>query len=221
MSTYVMSDIHGCYDEFIKMLDKIKFNDKDKLYILGDIIDRGPEPIKLVKYIMSHPNCILIKGNHEQMFLEHYDFNFTKAWYRYGGIITHNKLRDDSQLSEKALYEYFKNLSFIQVVDKFILVHSSVYIPNDNTNLTIDELISLQDEDFCIYDSSIIDSKLRFKDYTIITGHKTVQNINNSIENVKIIKTPGLIHIDCGCCFKDSNGKLSCLRLDDMQEFYI
>lgn len=39
MYKYVMSDIHGCYDEFIKMLELISFSDKDELYILGDVID--------------------------------------------------------------------------------------------------------------------------------------------------------------------------------------
>lgn len=46
MSTYVMSDIHGCFDEFMQMLDLISFGSADELYVLGDVIDRGPEPIK-------------------------------------------------------------------------------------------------------------------------------------------------------------------------------
>ena len=44
MATYVMSDIHGDYDKFKKMMKKINFNtEKDKLYVLGDAIDRGPD----------------------------------------------------------------------------------------------------------------------------------------------------------------------------------
>ena len=46
---YVISDIHGEYDLFMKMLEKIKFQDTDTLYILGDILDRGPNPIHLWK----------------------------------------------------------------------------------------------------------------------------------------------------------------------------
>lgn len=38
---YVMSDIHGCYEQFMIMLKKIHFTDTDILYILGDVIDRG------------------------------------------------------------------------------------------------------------------------------------------------------------------------------------
>lgn len=36
-----MSDLHGCYNKFIKMLDQIEFKNDDELYILGDILDRG------------------------------------------------------------------------------------------------------------------------------------------------------------------------------------
>ena len=46
---YVMSDLHGCYDKFIKMLEIINFNEQDELYILGDIFDRGSQPIKILE----------------------------------------------------------------------------------------------------------------------------------------------------------------------------
>ena len=65
--TYVMSDIHGEYDKFMELLDKIGFNENDTLYILGDIFDRGPHPIKIIRKIMQMPNVICIVGNHELM----------------------------------------------------------------------------------------------------------------------------------------------------------
>lgn len=40
---YVMSDIHGKYDKYIQMLKQIHFSEKDTMYILGDMIDRGGE----------------------------------------------------------------------------------------------------------------------------------------------------------------------------------
>ena len=41
---YIIADIHGCYNEYINLLKKINFSDNDILYILGDVVDRGPEP---------------------------------------------------------------------------------------------------------------------------------------------------------------------------------
>ena len=68
--TYVMSDIHGMYEKYLKMLDVIKFSDDDVLYILGDIIDRGPEPIEIILDIMTRPNIVCLKGNHKHMALD-------------------------------------------------------------------------------------------------------------------------------------------------------
>ena len=70
MSTYIMTDIHGQYDVFMKMLETIKFSDEDTLYILGDLIDRGPQGIKLLKTIMKMSNVTLFLGNHELLMLD-------------------------------------------------------------------------------------------------------------------------------------------------------
>ena len=74
MATYVISDIHGQYDMFIELLDKIQLQDTDMLYILGDILDRGPHPIKTLMKLMEMPNVICIVGNHEYMALECLEF---------------------------------------------------------------------------------------------------------------------------------------------------
>ena len=47
MAVYILADIHGMYDKFIRMLDKINMTDEDILYVLGDMVDRGPHPIKV------------------------------------------------------------------------------------------------------------------------------------------------------------------------------
>ena len=48
---YAMSDLHGCYDKYIKMLEKINFSNNDTLYVLGDIVDRGADGIKILQDI--------------------------------------------------------------------------------------------------------------------------------------------------------------------------
>ena len=52
---YVMSDLHGMYSSYLKMLRKIHFCDADMLYILGDVIDRGPQPIQILQDMMLRP----------------------------------------------------------------------------------------------------------------------------------------------------------------------
>ena len=68
--TYVISDIHGCYTEFLELLDKIGFSNEDELYVLGDAMDRGPEPIKVIQDLMRRANVTYILGNHDDMMLQ-------------------------------------------------------------------------------------------------------------------------------------------------------
>ena len=72
MSIYVMSDIHGQGALFHEMLDQIQFSDEDTLYILGDVIDRGPDGIALLKEIKDKKNIHMLLGNHESMMLQCY-----------------------------------------------------------------------------------------------------------------------------------------------------
>lgn len=45
---YIISDIHGCYDQYRALLEKIHFSEVDELYVLGDVVDRGPKPVKVL-----------------------------------------------------------------------------------------------------------------------------------------------------------------------------
>lgn len=45
---YVISDLHGCYDQYKQMLKKIQLSKNDTLYILGDVIDHGNDGIKIL-----------------------------------------------------------------------------------------------------------------------------------------------------------------------------
>lgn len=70
MNTYVMSDIHGCYDEFQQMLEKIHFGDSDLLICAGDYIDRGTKNYEMMSWISNAPeNVVFVRGNHDEEFL--------------------------------------------------------------------------------------------------------------------------------------------------------
>ena len=69
MATYVISDIHGQYNMFIELLDKIDLKDTDTLYILGDVLDRGPHPIKTIRKLMEMPNTIGARHNKLRLYL--------------------------------------------------------------------------------------------------------------------------------------------------------
>ena len=64
---YAVSDIHGCYDKYRKLLKKINFGPDDTLYVLGDVIDRGPDGFKILLDMARRTNVINLMGNHEAM----------------------------------------------------------------------------------------------------------------------------------------------------------
>ena len=70
MSTYVISDIHGCCNEFLSMLEKIRFSGSDNLILAGDYIDRGKQSYEMLRWLeQCPPNVLLLRGNHEEEFV--------------------------------------------------------------------------------------------------------------------------------------------------------
>lgn len=220
MSKYAISDIHGCYDSFIKMLELINFKDTDELIVIGDIFDRGPEPLKILDYIIDHKNICFLKGNHELMFQEYYESEDISLWYLNGGCVTHEAIINRGRDFEDALYKYIKKLPVIKIVENNILVHAGLYIPDNYEKLDVEEIINIQVKEDCLWSRDNIGSEKEIPGYNIICGHTPVQTIQKN-NNGKILKNNGTIYIDCGCCFNAENSHLACIRLDDMAEFYI
>ena len=71
MATYVIGDIHGCFDEFIDLLETIEFDpQQDTIYLVGDLVNRGPKSLETIEYIMQNRDSIFpILGNHDLSYL--------------------------------------------------------------------------------------------------------------------------------------------------------
>lgn len=71
MATYVIGDIHGCFVELQALLDTIKFNNKhDILWFTGDLINGGPQPAEVLRFIKSlGPQHVCVLGNHDLVLL--------------------------------------------------------------------------------------------------------------------------------------------------------
>ena len=64
---FVISDLHGQFVLLQLLLERIGFTENDELYILGDIMDRGPNSIDIYYFVKAMDNIHMIKGNHEIM----------------------------------------------------------------------------------------------------------------------------------------------------------
>ena len=66
MATYAIGDIQGNYNEFRKLLDLINFNSKDKLWLVGDIVNRGPDSLHLLRFLRTINDAVVtVLGNHD------------------------------------------------------------------------------------------------------------------------------------------------------------
>lgn len=92
MKYFVLSDIHSFYTEMMKSLRESgydKSNTEHTLIVCGDIFDRGPESLKVYEFLVSVPssNLILIKGNHEQLFLKLLDKDYPQEHDFHNGTV--------------------------------------------------------------------------------------------------------------------------------------
>lgn len=70
MTTFVVGDIQGCYEEFRELLSGMGFREReDTLWLVGDLVNRGPQNLETMQYVMSLPSVLSVLGNHDLHFL--------------------------------------------------------------------------------------------------------------------------------------------------------
>ena len=94
MATYVLSDVHGHLTPLRRALDAASPAEQDRLFVLGDMVDRGPDPVGVLREVRSLPNCVVLMGNHEQMMLDCLvGSDSDLAWFNWsvngGGVTAH------------------------------------------------------------------------------------------------------------------------------------
>lgn len=119
MSVYAAADWHGCYWAWEKVKSFLQPN--DKLYFLGDAIDRGPDGWQIIKELLNNPQIIYLKGNHEDLMIKALHGNnlsiqtFTneiQTWYWNGGEVTHNNLIKDNDINKIIYLKKIQQLPF-------------------------------------------------------------------------------------------------------------
>ena len=228
--TYCISDIHGCYDEFMQLLKKIKFGSDDTLYILGDAIDRGPDSIKCVQYIMEFSNMRMLMGNHEQMMVDFFSGGDGGDWMRNGGKTTLTEfcaLERDEQLR---IIDYLMDLPYtaeVRIDDQnYVLVHAGLNVKANlfgQSQVSTNQVLANQFVDDVLWIREKFYRKKALPRSIVIFGHTPNQHLAplEKNENPKIWHDEEFkdkIGIDGGCVY---GGALHALRLDDLKEYSV
>jgi len=229
---YVTADLHGYEAEkFFSLLEKAQFSEKDTLYVLGDVIDRGKDGIRLLKWLMRQRNVYLIAGNHEQLMLscsfifDEIDDVFIDGltgskldklsnWLANGGDVTIEAIKATRNSEMKYILEYLEEASLYEEVDvgdkKFVLVHSGLGNFSKDKPLedyTARELLWTRPTKYDKY----------FDDKITVFGH-TPTVFYDKKNPGRAYFTPTWIDIDTGVA---AGFAPMLLRLDDMETFYL
>jgi len=228
---YVTSDIHGCYEQYLMILDKIKFNDTDTLYVLGDVVDYGPKPMEVLRDMSQRANVIPLVGNHEyfaltnlkELLQEITEKNISKIahiakdvanWQEFGGTPTLRGFGALPKEDREHLYEYLLEFSLYEQItvngQKYILTHAGL---PENATLT-----NLHTFDLYDFVTAVIDyKKVYFKDAILVSGHTPTFHRGEEWHG-KVYRANNHLAIDTGGVFGEV---FACVCLDTGEEFYV
>tara|TARA_Y100001934_G_scaffold86196_1_gene107056 strand:+ start:113 stop:910 length:798 start_codon:yes stop_codon:yes gene_type:complete len=123
MSSYVIGDVQGCFDELMLLLEKINFDPKkDELIFAGDLINRGPKSLEVLEFCLANKKSIeVVLGNHDIYLL--YLIHQNKKNYQLAPILdSKNRKKIFNWLIQKPLMLERKN----EKNEKFLISHAGV-----------------------------------------------------------------------------------------------
>ena len=208
MRTMIIGDIHGCYQELMKLLDKVKFDRKsDRLISLGDLMDRGRQSYEVFDFFChlkgeTGDRCVIIRGNHEDMMMNAARYpGDGPLWKRNGG---NNTIRSFYKNGTHIFHQvnWFKQNTVLTYEEEgFQCCHAGL----------VNEKIAENPPEVLMWDRTRIDRNDYCGKLTII-GHTPIEDTAwyaGDEETMEILpehkwmplpKT-GLIGIDTGCVF--------------------
>ncbi len=235
--TYLCSDIHGRYDKYRALLEAVSLKDSDALFVLGDIVDRGPEGVKILQDMMTRPDVIPILGNHEAVAavclpwlmeeitdesiesLTGVQLGAFQDWLANGGVPTLRALRALSQSERQDILDYIRDMDLYAEIEAggraFVLTHAGLdhFAPDKPlTDHTLEDFLFSRPAPESVY----------WPDKTLIFGHtptRLLWQASGQPPKDEIFHGEGFfIDVDCGCGF---DGRLGCLCLETMEETYV
>lgn len=218
-----ISDIHGNLEKFEDLIDGIELSKEDRLVILGDNVDRGPQNVQTVFRIMELKeqgyDIVTLMGNHEDMlihYIEKYDTVDELMYGMDGRTAAHNGTLDTfkeymelSENDKKRFLNEIKSYEYYYKQWDYLFVHAGVMSGTPLEHQNIDDLMWIRE--------GFTDRLSHGLPYVVIFGHTPTKYLNQD-SKFKIWRGADKIGIDCGASF---GGKLACLDVFDDIEYYV
>lgn len=224
---YVTSDLHGEYEAYRALLDRISLRPQDRLYVLGDVIDRGRDGVRILSDMASRPNVVPLTGNHEQTMLSLLLYgprlaakigkdgltSLFRLWFADGGEPTFRAWRALSEGEKRGLVRYLCDMDIVAEVTagggRFFLSHT---LP------PFDDSVPLRDRpaDLFLFGRPTY-TRTYLPDAVTVTGHTPTFLIDPAFRG-RIWKGAGHIAVDCGVF---ATGVLGCICPDTAEEYYV
>ena len=202
-----IGDIHGHYDGLMGLLDSIAPTEADRVYFLGDLIDRGPSSAQVLQFVRQSGYQSLL-GNHEQLLLEAFPGGQAsapalQAWLYSGGQSTLTSYENPSALLEQL--EWISTLPTYLDLGNIWLVHAGVH-----PDMAIEDQST---QEFCwIRDTFHSSAQPYFEDKLILTGH-TITFTFPGVSAGALVKGNGWLDLDTGA-YHPKSGWLTALSVD-------
>lgn len=161
-----IGDIHGCLNSLKRLIDELKIDNKtDRLVFIGDYIDRGKYSFEVIQYLlelrryMGFNNCILLRGNHEQMLIDCGGCP-DSLWIRNGAYATMDSFFRHGEEPSNYL-NFFKNLPLVCESENAFFCHAGFTYPyrTDNTDFDL------------LWGRDWIETDSEEREKTVIFGH--------------------------------------------------
>ncbi len=212
---FVISDIHGCHRTFRYLVSEVlRLERADELYLLGDMIDRGPDSRGVLDFIMGLRargfRVTGVMGNHEEMLLRAGESPaMMELWLLNGGLATLRSFRATGVGDIPVQYRtLLRDLPDYVTLDGFVIVHAA---------LNFDMMDPFADRDAMLWmrDCTVIPARIGGR--RLVSGHTPVtrRQVEASLATDRIL-------LDNGCVFsgRPGLGSLTALELNTMKVWY-
>ena len=215
MGLYAIGDVHGCARTLDALLGELALTPDDTLVFVGDYVDRGPDSRGTIARLIelegaseagTGPHAIFLRGNHDQMMLNHAngggDF---ELWRTNGGLATlasYEAAGDRSILPEHVAFLERTQLAFD--TRHAVFVHAGL-----DPSMTVAQNLASPNPRVFLWTRSHLDADLSRWEKPVVTGHTPVATPTN---------TPHLINIDTGAVYinrRPDLGRLTAVSLPD------